>query len=43
MLQDVQVGKFHVITENASMPAGDVTKKTIVVITVTNNIVVCMY
>ena len=42
MLQDVEQD-LYVIQENASLPAGDVTKKTIVVITVTNNIVVCIY
>ena len=42
MIQDVQVGNLHAITENASLPAGDVTKKMIVVIAVTNKIVVCV-
>ena len=42
MIQNVHVGNLHVIMENASLPAGDVTKKMIVVIAVTNKTVVCI-
>ena len=42
MIHSALVGNLHVITENASLPAGDVTKKMIVVIAVTNKIVVCV-
>ena len=43
LLQDVMTRiDFYVVTENVSMPAGDVTTKMIVVIKVTSKIVVCI-
>ena len=42
LLQDVMIRNFNVVTENASLSNGDVTTMTIVVITATNKIVVCI-
>ena len=42
LLQDVIVGNFNVVMENANLPAINVTATMIVVITVTSKIVVCI-